>query len=179
MIYTVTYRGPFGFIKPWTAVRDELTFSQQFLTPSIIEGMRQKLQVDTIVRHKLRFTKFSKQQEQTRPKLIKKWGKNFSIIERGLMIEPALILGFKSREDAQKAFEQHLCLCRNEDIVLPDSQRGIKEVSDAAFDEISGFELEFTDSEEGFMVGYNRFNDFEPMYGSLEITEGAIKNEIL
>ena len=29
--YVVTYAGPFGFIKPWTAVRDELTYSQQFL----------------------------------------------------------------------------------------------------------------------------------------------------
>lgn len=179
MIYTVTYRGPLGFIKPWTAVRDELTFSQQFLTPSIIEGMRQKLQVDEILRHKLSFVKFSKQQEQTRPKLIKKWGNGFSIIERRLMIEPVLTLGFKSREDAQRALEQHLCLCRNEDVVLPDGERGIKEMSIEEFDDIPGFELRFTGSEDGFMVGYNRFKDYEPMYGSLEITEGAIKNEAL
>ena len=38
-MYVVTYKGPFGFIKPWTAVRDGETFSQQFLTPSIIEGI--------------------------------------------------------------------------------------------------------------------------------------------
>lgn len=179
MIYTVTYRGPFGFIKPWTAVRDELTFSQQFLTPSIIEGMRQKLQVDEIVRHKLSFAKFSKQQEQTRPKLIKKWGDNFSIIERGLMIEPTLVLGFSSRQDAEAALNQHLCLCRNEDVVLPDGAKGIEEKTADEFDEIPGFELRFTGEEEGFMVGYNRFEDFEPMYGSLEIAEGAIRNEIL
>lgn len=30
-MYIVTYKGPFGFIKPWTAVRDGETFSQQFL----------------------------------------------------------------------------------------------------------------------------------------------------
>ena len=179
MIYTVRYIGPFGFIKPWTAVRDELTFSQQFLTPSIIEGMRQKLQVDEILRHKLSFTKFSKQQEQTRPKLIKKWGSGFSIIQRGLMIKPALTLGLKSKEDAQRALEQHLCLCRNEDIVLPDGERGIKEMTAEEFDEIPGFELQFTGSEDGFMVGYNRFEDYEPMYGSLEITGDAIKNEAL
>src|SRR5699024_7444357 len=144
-----------------------------------IEGMRQKLQVDEILRHKLSFTNFSKQQEQTRPKLIKKWGSGFSIIERGLMIKPILTLGFKSRKDAQRALEQHLCLCRNEDIVLPDGERGIKEMPTEEFDSIPGFELEFTDSEEGFMVGYNRFEDYEPMYGSLEITGDAIKNEIL
>ena len=42
-MYVVTYKGQFGFIKPWTAVRDEETFSQQFLTPSIIEGIEKKL----------------------------------------------------------------------------------------------------------------------------------------
>lgn len=180
MLFTVTYKGPFGFIKPWTAVRDELTFSQQFLTPSIIEGMRQKLQVDEIIRHKLSFTKFSKkQQEQTRPKLIKKWGEGFSIINRCVMIDPVLTLGFKSREDAQRALEQHLCLCRNEDVILPDGGRGIKEMSTDDFDKIPGFELEFTDADDGFMVGYNRFEDYEPMYGSLEITGDPIKNEAL
>ena len=50
MLYIVKYSGPFGFIKPWTAVRDEKTFSQQFLTPSIIEGLRNL--VDSIIRHK-------------------------------------------------------------------------------------------------------------------------------
>ena len=37
-MYIVTYKGQFGFIKPWTAVRDGETFSQQFLTPSIINS---------------------------------------------------------------------------------------------------------------------------------------------
>lgn len=43
MMYIVKYKGKFGFIKPWTAVRDGETFSQQFLTPSIIEGIEKKL----------------------------------------------------------------------------------------------------------------------------------------
>ena len=178
-IYTVTYTGPFGFIKPWTAVRDELTFSQQFLTPSIIEGMRQKLQVETILRHKLSFALFDKQQEQTRPKLIKKPGHNFSILTRGILIDPVLVLGFSSKEDAETAFDQHVCLCRNEDILLPDKDIGIKEIPEYEFNKLEGFELIFTDEDEGFMVGYNRFNDFEPMYGKLEITDGAIRDEPL
>lgn len=41
--HVVKYSGPFGFIKPWTAVRDSETFSQQFLTPSIVEGIEKKL----------------------------------------------------------------------------------------------------------------------------------------
>ncbi len=178
-LYTVTFKGPFGFIKPWTAVRDELTFSQQFLTPSIIEGMRQKLQVKNIVRHKLSFSKFDKQQEQTRPKLIKKPGHNFSILKRGIMIDPVLILAFSTKEDAEKAFDQHICLCRNEDILLPDENSGIEEMPEDEFNQLEGFELIFTDADEGFMVGYNRFHDFEPMYGRLEITDGAIREKPL
>lgn len=42
-MYIVTYKGQFGFIKPWTAVRDGETFSQQFLTPSIIEGIEKAI----------------------------------------------------------------------------------------------------------------------------------------
>lgn len=178
-IYAVTYKGPFGFIKPWTAVRDELTFSQQFLTPSIIEGMRQKLQVEKIARHKLCFSLFDKQQEQTRPKLIKKPGHNFSILTRGILIDPILILGFSSKVDAEKAFDQHICLCRNEDILLPDTGSGISEMPENEFNKLEGFELCFTDADDGFMVGYNRFNDFEPMYGRLEITGEAIRENPL
>lgn len=50
--YVVKFTGPFGFIKPWTAVRDASggeTYSQQFLTPSIVEGIRQKLEVKSIL----------------------------------------------------------------------------------------------------------------------------------
>jgi hypothetical protein len=178
-LYAVKYKGPFGFIKPWTAVRDELTYSQQFLTPSIIEGIRQKLQVNTILRHKLSFSKFDKQQEQTRPKLIKKQGYNFSILTRGVLINPQLFLGFKSKEDAEIAYGQHLCLCRNEDVLLPVQSAGISELGEEEFDALEGFELKFTDSDKGFMVGYNRFKNFEPMYGELEITDGAIRDELL
>ena len=42
-MYIVKYTGPFGFIKPLTAVRDDETFSQQFLTPSIVAGIERKL----------------------------------------------------------------------------------------------------------------------------------------
>ena len=44
-MYVVTYKGQFGFIKPWTAVRDGETFSQRFLTPSIIEKKKKKSDV--------------------------------------------------------------------------------------------------------------------------------------
>ena len=174
MYYVVKYSGPFGFIKPWTAVRDSKTFSQQFLTPSIIEGIRQKLEVDLILRHKLTFSSISIQQEQTQTR---GWEKkpskkimirNQSILERGILIDPILFLVFKTIEDAEKAAKQHICLCRNEDLLLPDDN--ILKIEDIEFDSFNGFELRFGESEKSFLVGFNRFDDANPMYGSLEIT---------
>lgn len=114
MYYIVTYSGPFGFIKPWTAVRDSKTFSQQFLTPSIIEGIRQKLEVGFIVRHKLSYTSISVQQEQTQTRGWEKKAqqklmiRNQSILERGVMINPILHLAFENKDDANKGAKQHI-----------------------------------------------------------------------
>ncbi|MEM1123790.1 MAG: hypothetical protein AAGJ18_25350, partial [Bacteroidota bacterium] len=71
--FVVKYTGPFGFIKPWTAVRDSETFSQQFLTPSIIAGMERKLfpkllqfpyKIYRIKGHRLTYSQMTGQQEQ-------------------------------------------------------------------------------------------------------------------
>ena len=156
--YIVRYRGPFGFIKPWCAVRDSKTFSQQFLTPSIIEGIRQKLEVAVVLRHKLTYDAISVQQErtQTRGWKIKKTQKLMvreqSILDRGVMVKPVLTLAFPKKEEAGRAAEQHICLCRNEDLWLP------------------GFELRFGQTEHSFLVGFNRFAESEPMYGWLEVS---------
>lgn len=69
--YVVKFTGPFGFIKPWTAVRDASggeTYSQQFLTPSIVEGIRQKLEVKSILRHRLIYAGIDVQQEVVQAK---------------------------------------------------------------------------------------------------------------
>ncbi len=174
MYYVVKYSGPFGFIKPWTAVRDSKTFSQQFLTPSIIEGIRQKLEVTSIVRHKLSYSSISIQQEQTQTRgwekksQLKMMVRNQSILERGIMINPVLYLAFNNLADANKANQEHICLCRNEDILLPDTD--ILELKEEAFNELVGFELRFGEDENSFLVGFNRFDGVKPMYGSLEIT---------
>ncbi|MGN9307592.1 hypothetical protein [Enterococcus faecium] len=71
--YVVKYSGAFGFIKPWTAVRDSETFSQQFLTPSIIEGIEKKLfpellrerGIKKIKRYRLNYQGLDMQQERT------------------------------------------------------------------------------------------------------------------
>lgn len=174
MYYVVTYSGPFGFIKPWTAVRDSKTFSQQFLTPSIIEGIRQKLEVTAIERHKLSYDMISVQQERTQTrgweykKTQKLMLRSQSILERGVMVNPVLKLAFLQEEDAGKAVGQHICLCRNEDILLP--KGNYEAVTEDEFDQYSGFELRFGESKSSFLVGFNRFADGQPMYGWLEIS---------
>ena len=172
-IYVVRFTGAFGFIKPWTAVRDGETYSQQFLTPSIVEGMRQKLEVSCIVRHRLSHWGFDKQLERIQSggwknnSRAKKKTRELSILYRGVLLKPLLHLAFVSEEEARHAADQHLCLCRNEDVVLP---QGVERSSIDAFDEIPGFELRFGKEYPGaFLVGYNRFDEGRPMYGALTI----------
>ncbi len=186
--YVVKYAGPFGFIKPWTAVRDSKTFSQQFLTTSIIEGIEKKIfpellsqnGIKKILRHKLTYSSVSVQQEvtQTRGWEYKKqqriMTRNRSILERGVMLNPVLLLAFTTPEDALQASLQHICLCRNEDILLPEPQ--IEEVTEDSFDSLDGFELKFEEVEDAFITGFNRFNKAEPMYGKLEITGNPVRN---
>ncbi len=174
MLYVVKYSGPFGFIKPWTAVRDGKTFSQQFLTPSIIEGIRQKLEINAINRHKLVYSSISVQQERTQTRgwtkktKQKMMERKQSILERGVMINPILYLAFTTDEEAQKSARQHICLCRNEDLMWPDSE--VVQMDDMEFNLLTGFELRFGENEKSFLVGFNRFDKAKPMYGWLEIT---------
>lgn len=187
MIYVVRYRGKFGFIKPWTAVRDGETFSQQFLTPSIIEGIEKKLFpellkfngcIKKIVRHKLKYDSMDSQQEQTQThgweykRSKKMYTRDRSILKRAVMINPVLYLAFKEKADAEKASKEHICLCRNEDVLLPDEN--ITMLSEQEFDALNGFELRFGESEKSFLVGYNRFYNAIPMYGWLEYNGNSV-----
>lgn len=174
MYHIVTFTGPFGFLKPWTAVRDGETRSQQFLTPSVVEGMRQKLEVSAILRHRLRYAGISDQQEQTQPRA---WQKQrpYSVINRGLLLRPILLLAFPTLEDAENAATQHICLCRNEDLLYPQGNPEILTIEQ--FDEKEGIELIFGPSDDAFCVGFNRFTKGEPMYGSLRIVGNPIHTE--
>ena len=180
-MYIVVYKGKFGFIKPWTAVRDGETFSQQFLTPSIVEGIEKKLfpellqckGISKILRHKLTYSSVDMQQEVTQARGWKvtkqQMIRDRSIIKRGIFINPVLYLAFDSEDDAKRAACQHICLCRNEDVMLPCSN--VMKMSEDEFDSLDGFELRFCGREQSkfaFLVGYNRFDDAKPMYGWLE-----------
>lgn len=177
-MYVVTYTGKFGFIKPWTAVRDGETFSQQFLTPSIIEGIEKKLfpelfgkrGIYKIARHKLSYDALSSQQEvvQTRGFEYKNKvsSRPRSVIKRSVMQNPILHLAFSSKTDAETASRQHICLCRNEDVMLPNCD--IIEMTEEEFGALHGFELKFGESGQSFIVGYNRYNENAPMFGWIE-----------
>jgi hypothetical protein len=182
MYDVVKYSGTFGFIKPWTAVRDSgggETYSQQFLTPSIIEGIRQKLGVQEIIRHRLTYAGVHVQQETIQAKAWAKknrvYTKERSILKRGILLFPTLYLAFSNREDAEKSFKQHICLCRNEDVLLPVE---IKSQTEEEFNQIDGYELRFEKNEKSFMVGYNRFKENEAMFGRIEITGNPIQNPV-
>jgi len=188
--FVVKYSGPFGFIKPWTAVRDSETFSQQFLTPSIVEGIEKKLFPELLKRngifkilsHRLSYDQVSGQQEQiqTRGWNSTRKGKQFlferpnGILIRGVLINPVLLIAFSSIEDAQTAFKQHICLCRNEDILLPveiiETDKEIFETDETLF---NGFELVFEKNGKSFLVGYNRLTS-EQMYGWIRVVGNPI-----
>ncbi len=190
--YVVKYTGPFGFIKPWTAVRDGETFSQQFLTPSIVEGMEKKLfpellettGIQKIKRHRLNYMGIDIQQERTWSKGGFKankekgtWKTNLSMLNRGVMLEPHLYLAFWKDQDAQKAMSEHLCLCRNEDVLLP---REILRMNDEDFDTIDGFELLFDGDENAmFKVGHNRYDDAKEMLGQLKVFGNPIRPRLI
>lgn len=190
-LYVIKYVGPFGFIKPWTAVRDSETFSQQFLTPSILEGIEKKLfpelldisGIKKIVRHRLSYDQVSQQQEviQARGWNQTKKGQKYlferptSIIVRGVLLNPVLYLAFKDLKDAEQALMQHVCLVRNEDVMLPQQ---ILTLSESEFDDeeaFAGFELVFEKNDKSFLVGIDRKTGNQ-MYGWLKIIGTPVKS---
>lgn len=197
MYYVVKYSGPFGFIKPWTAVRDSETFSLQFLITSTIEGIEKKLfpellntteRVQKISRYRLNYCGLDSQQERTWSKggFVKEKKKdaqgnvyyihkNISIITRGVLLYPHLYLAFENYDDASRAAKQSICLCRNEDILLPDRPT---EMSPDDFEQIDGFEWIPSDEEKGFKAGYNRYHGGEEMYGILHVKGNPIRSTL-
>ena len=103
--FVVKFTGHIGYIKPWTAVRDSSTNSQQFLSPGTLAGINKKLfgleASNHIVRHRLNYAGMDTQKEQTWAKL-RKFNKAKRVIDGGGVInrvvlqEPELWLGFDS-----------------------------------------------------------------------------------
>lgn len=187
--YVVKYEGQFGFIKPWTAVRDGEIFSQQFLTPSMIAGIERKLfpellntpfGIYKIKSYRLAFDQMTPQQEQIQPRgwNVKKHSatRPYSILIRNVLLNPILYLAFEKKQDAKIAFTQHICLARNEDLLFPVA---INETSAKRFntdeDNFAGYELIFEHNDH-FLVGYNRLDQDNPMYGWLKVLGNPVKS---
>ncbi len=196
-LYVVKYSGPFGFIKPWTAVRDEEVYSQQFLTPSLVGGIERKLfpellkepwGIYKIKGHRLTYSQISQQQEQTQPRgwnkkdrgAKKEYSRPYAILKRGILVNPVLFLAFENKADADIASKQHICLARNEDILYPDVD--IVETNQQEFEMneelFYGFELVFEKNDSSFLVGYNRLNENQPMYGWLRVVGNPVKTVV-
>lgn len=84
-------------------------------------------------------------------------------------------MAFECREDAEKAVVQHICLCRNEDLLLPDMS--ILEMAQEEFEQLDGYELRFEMGPNSFLVGHNRFKDNEEMFGYIEIVGNPIRKD--
>lgn len=177
-LHVVRWTGIFGFIKPWTAVRDGTTYSQQFLTPSILEGIRIRLEVDAIARHKLTHMGLDMQQEVVQAKGLASLGRGAErrltrprgVLTRGVLVRPTLTLAFTDADQAAHAQGQALCLSRAEDILWPVDVSEVLKPAD--FDGLDGFEVfpvEESDPD-AVLLGYNRYDGFAPMYCRIEVT---------
>lgn len=189
-LFIVKYSGPFGFIKPWTAVRDEEVYSQQFLTQSMIAGIERKLfpelldakwGIYKVKGHRINYQQVSIQQEQSQPRGWNKrkdaWERPHSILKRGVLVNPILFLAFETLNDARKAINQHICFARNEDILLPQELIETTKSEFQSNEELfNGFELVFENTEASFLVGYNRYDNFNEMYGWLRIVGKPVKS---
>lgn len=108
------------------------------------------------------------QKFKTYPKQLK-----HSIINRYVLLQPTLILAFYNMEDAQLAQHSHVFLSRNEDILYPQEWEDgqlIRKVTLSEWSQIPGFELEPStqDDPESVMLGYNQYEDYQPMYGKIK-----------
>jgi hypothetical protein len=191
--YLVKFSGPFGFIKPWTAVRDEEIYSQQFLTPSIVEGIEKKLfpellnerkfqkgKIYKICRHRLAYDQISEQKEKVQTRGWNQSKNGFfrptSVLTRGILINPVLWLAFLTKKDANKSFSQHICLCRNEDLLFPvELLKSNAKAFDSDESQFCGFELIFGNSAASIAVGYNRYKKNKRMYGQLKTIGDPVK----
>ncbi len=167
-MYAVRYVGVMAFIKPFSAVKDELIYSQQFLSESTIAGIERKLfpellnspyKLHKIKRYRLSYSNMCITKEITQAKGFNdyKFGdgrlyttgkyKNGIVsvlpLKRGVLINPILTLLFENKKDAESTLFQHIHLCRNEDILFPES---MEEVVNGDFDDENlypGFEMIF------------------------------------
>lgn len=164
-IYYVTYEGDFGYIKPHNAVRDSVTYSEGFLTPSTVEGIRRYLGVNSIDRVKLSYNGLIDTFQVTQVPHNNSFNRFRSILNRFFLCNPKVILGFYNEFDATLAQKHTFALCVRECQVYPTHY--YKSCNIEEFNAFPG--SEFIECDEGDMyVGYNRYTE-KDMIGTLEV----------
>jgi len=173
MYYIIEYKGKTGFIKPFTSMRDSETNSEKYLPTSTINGIEKKLFGDIkgrILRYRLNFDNIQSTQEATQSIEKETFGKknlkyskyNTGIITRYILINPSLYLLFDNYEYAKECLDQHICLSRNEDILLPNDN--IIEINNLEeFDGFNGYEAISCDDidEDSVYMGVNKYTNKE------------------
>lgn len=158
----------YGFIKPWNAVRDVETYSLTYLPPSFIRGIKYELGIKgDIIRHKLLFSKSHMQKDFTKAVVYLKNGqRSVTNHHRHTLVNPKLILGFETKEDADLAIGLPIYMGQNIYPLYGNASVGVFEITTEEFDKLQGVEtFETTESDEnGLYVGNDRRNNNKRMY---------------
>ncbi len=188
-MFVVVYKGPFGFIKPYDTNRDDYIKSQNFLLPSAVKGielylfpelLKDKTHIlKKIVRCKINFDNIVKDLGVIQSPLVKRVSKRAtdkmhsfilatSCIERGLLHNVTVYVGFNNMDDALIASSSHIRISGKDETCYPSGDRAI-EISDDEFDKISGWEFKETsqDDPNSILVGNNRYKNNEKIYGKI------------
>lgn len=175
--FVVCYSGTFAFMKPPSATRNKYTKSDTFLSPSTQEGIRRKLGVSNILRHRLQCFGVRDIQEEAKapnygqpdlPQIKRK--KEKGVQKNGVLLYPKLFLALPSEQDALCASENHILLSRQEYILLPERIDGkfVVEMTDKEFDSIEGWEFFSTGNSLDMFVGVDRYTN-EKSLGIVEV----------
>ena len=172
-LYCVTFGGVvkpyYAFFMPWNAVRDEEAYSLTYLPPSTINGIEEELHLehDSIVRHKLTFSKNGMQREMNkRIVYLPKGETTHTIHTRHMLVNPTIILAFKNREDAEYAMTQVIYGGQFIYPLYPNREEGIKEYTHSEFDKLEGVETIETEEndENAIFLGFNRQKENKRMF---------------
>lgn len=164
------YSGLFAFIKPFSAIRDELVMSSIYVPPSVIMGIEGHLfgtATGRILRSRLSFQGVSYQKELIHTAgwnwvLGKSYERGQSILNRGILLYPELVLAFSTLDQALLAATGWVMLSRREDVLMPHSDPQSCSLSE--WDALPGYEcIPVALNEPGAVpMGYTL--DGSPMY---------------
>jgi len=186
MYYVIKYTGDFGFIKPPTANRSGLIFSQNYLTPANIRGIEKFLFPEElyllsdyeprIIRHRVYFRQRIQTVETTHGRgtgLYKGIYRGKATLQRHVLFNLIVHLAFSQEKYAQDAIKHHIHFGAKEHLLFPDKL--ILKMSPLEFKQIKGFEfITNNNHNNSILIGYDRYTQ-QPMTGQLIETKGDVE----